>query len=540
MLKVFLVEDEIVIREGIKNNIDWNKEGFIFAGEASDGELALPMIQEVKPDIIITDIKMPFMDGLELSRLVKKEQPNVKIIILSGYNEFDYAKQAINIGITEYLLKPISSAKLLQAVVEVGNKIHKENEQKELVDQFKKEMLENKNIEKQKFFSDLVSKELSMTEMLERANALDMDLVSQAFNVILFNVMRKGYTSTSYSEEILKITDVLEEIVAENESIYMFDRAGEGWGFLVLGEVANDVSYMKTRLFERAIIEISKYDNLEYFGGIGEPVQRLRELPKSFDEANRAFSYRYVGKKNQIIHYEELGNMNLLVDDEIDLSTLDIGKIDRKIMENFLKSGSSEEVKHFILDYFDGLGADNINSLLFRQYVAMDMYFGTVAFIEELGYSSNDIIENCGEARGVAGELVTVESTKQYLERVLAKALELRDSITMKKYGNLIDDAIAYMKENFAREDISLNSVAASVNMSPSYFSSIFSQEMGKTFIEYLTNIRMEKAKELLMCTNMKTSEIGFEVGYKEPHYFSYIFKKTQECSPKDFRMRGK
>ena len=119
MLKVFLVEDEIVMREGIKNNINWTEEGFEFAGEASDGELAYPLIQKTRPDILITDIKMPFMDGLELSRLIKQEMPDIRIIILSGYDEFEYAKEAINIGITDYLVKPVSGAQLLAAVKKV-------------------------------------------------------------------------------------------------------------------------------------------------------------------------------------------------------------------------------------------------------------------------------------------------------------------------------------------------------------------------------------------------------------------------------------
>ena len=109
MIKVFLVEDEVVIRDAIKNSIDWEQEGYEFVGEASDGELALPMILKEKPDILITDIRMPFMDGLELSRLVKKELPDTNIIILSGYDEFEYAKEAIKIGISDYLLKPVSS-----------------------------------------------------------------------------------------------------------------------------------------------------------------------------------------------------------------------------------------------------------------------------------------------------------------------------------------------------------------------------------------------------------------------------------------------
>lgn len=130
MLKVFLVEDEIIMREGIKRKINWEQEGFEFVGDASDGELAYPLILQSKPDILLTDIKMPFMDGLELSRLVKKELPDTKIVILSGYDEFEYAKEAINIGITEYLLKPITSQQLLEALKKVEEMILEENSRK--------------------------------------------------------------------------------------------------------------------------------------------------------------------------------------------------------------------------------------------------------------------------------------------------------------------------------------------------------------------------------------------------------------------------
>ena len=148
MIKVFLVEDEIIIRNGIKNSINWEMHGYDFVGEASDGELALPMILEKKPDILITDIKMPFMDGLELSEQVKKVLPATKIMILSGYNEFDYAKMAIKIGVTDYLLKPISSEKLLDAVNKVAEEIRKEQSEKEQMNQYVREMQENKESEK--------------------------------------------------------------------------------------------------------------------------------------------------------------------------------------------------------------------------------------------------------------------------------------------------------------------------------------------------------------------------------------------------------
>ena len=130
MIKVFLVEDEVVIRNGIKKGINWEQEGFIFTGEASDGEVAYPLIKKARPDILITDIKMPFMNGLELSRMLKKEFPDMKILILSGYNEFDYAKQAITIGVTDYLLKPISAEQLLEEIKKVAVTIQKEREER--------------------------------------------------------------------------------------------------------------------------------------------------------------------------------------------------------------------------------------------------------------------------------------------------------------------------------------------------------------------------------------------------------------------------
>lgn len=142
MISVFLVEDEVIMRNGIKRNIPWEQEGFTFAGEASDGELAWPLIKKTRPDILITDIRMPFMNGLELSELVRKELPETKIIILSGYSEFDYAKQAITLGVTDYLLKPITSEKLLEAVRRVAAIVQEERAQRALVLQYEKEMQE--------------------------------------------------------------------------------------------------------------------------------------------------------------------------------------------------------------------------------------------------------------------------------------------------------------------------------------------------------------------------------------------------------------
>ena len=167
MIKVFLVEDEIVVREGIKNSIDWESKGFKFMGEAGDGELAYPIIKNTKPDIVITDIKMPFMDGLELSKLIKSEMPHIKIVILSGYDEFEYAKQAITLGVTEYLLKPISGNQLIKAIIPIRDTILKEKKQQEFLEKFHKEMKDNEQIKQYTFFQNMISSKQAYGKLIE-------------------------------------------------------------------------------------------------------------------------------------------------------------------------------------------------------------------------------------------------------------------------------------------------------------------------------------------------------------------------------------
>lgn len=538
MVKVFLVEDEIIMREGIKKNINWKEEGFEFAGEASDGELAYPLIRKVQPDILITDIKMPFMDGLELSRLVKKEFPQTKIMILSGYDEFDYAKEAINIGVTDYLVKPITGAKLLEAVKRVRETILSEREKKAYYDTFKLEMQESEHLERMKFFNDLVSNKLSVSESLERGKKLNLNLLANRYNIILFKVFKKEENAGEYSEDLVYVSDKISEAAKEQKEIVMFDRNTEGWAFLVK-ETEKSLEETWEEFKEILIGIIEEFSSLEYFGGVGMPVSRLREISKSFNEANKAFAYRYIIEKNQIAYYDSVENYQLMRDTEINLSSLDVGKIDRKIVDNFLKSGSKEEIDHFIDRYFLSLGEKNTNSLIFRQYLAMDIYFAIMSFIESLGYESQQIVQKCGDIHMMGSRMSTLENTKEQLKILFLEAIELRDLVSLKKYSTLLMNAKQYIKDNFQNEDISLNKVAASVNISPSHFSAIFSQEQGETFIEYLTSVRMEKAKELLKCSGMKSSEIAYAVGYKDPHYFSYLFKKTQNCTPKEFRLKG-
>lgn len=537
MLKVFLVEDEAIIRRGIKNNIPWEKEGFEFAGEASDGELAYPMIKKIKPDIVITDIKMPFMDGLELASIIKKELPDTKIIILSGYNEFDYAKRAISIGVTDYQLKPISSEKLLETIKRVGDIIWEEQAQKKLLEEYKIENQENLELEKAKLFYAMVDNSLSTVEILEWGQQLGLDMTASYYTVILLKIISSSAANT-YQEHLVEKESKVEEFLEHQECIYYFKRWGEGWFLLVRSEDEHEFADLLQGLkrYLEKLFSDNEKENLFYFGGIGSTVQRLRDVRQSFNSANRLFAARFFMEPNQIITEDELHRIETVHKENEDLKDINISNMDRKLLEDFLKVGDSEEAGPFLDTYFEKIGVGNYSSLMFRQYLMVDMFFCVSKFLEGLGSGSQEIMDKFGDVEEIKMRIHSTQQMFQYMKELFTEAMKFRDSLSHDKYSSLLEEAQKYVQQNYSSNEISLNMVASHVGISPSYFSTIFRQEAGSTFTEYLTEIRMEKAKELLRCTNKKTSEIAYDIGYKDAHYFSYIFKKTQGLTPKEYR----
>lgn len=539
-IKVFLVEDEMVIRRGIKNSIDWEKEGYIFCGEASDGELAYPMIIKEKPDILITDIRMPFMDGLELCKLVKKELPNIKILILSGYDEFDYAKEAIRLGVTEYLLKPISSGKLLEALNGVSESIRREKEDKDLVRKYMEEMRENTEHEKQKFFEQMIAGNLSMADALETGKKYEMNLSAGMYNLLLFR-FTLGKENRKSGELLGEAEYAIEKLTERLEYVFEFQRGVEGWAFLLMADNEEQMSE-RVKELSKDLEEIMKnYSTIAYFGGIGQPVARLRELEESFREAERALAARFTMELNRIISVEDI-RMAQNVDTLDDIEITSFGEIEktRTMLEKFLNNGAEDEIDEFVDVYINELPEENLKSVLMRQYIIMDAYIVMMSFCEKIEGIEGEMQAQSEELKNSMKTIQTLEEIKNYIRMLLKKIIGVRDTISGRRYSDIIEIAKDQIRKTYMSDEISLNTIVAEVGMSPSYFSSIFSKEMGKTFVEYLTEIRMDRAKELLMCSSMKTSEIGYEVGYKDPHYFSYIFKKTQNCTPKEFRARGK
>lgn len=531
MIKIFLVEDEFVVREGIKNNVDWKSNGYDFCGEASDGELAFPMIQKLKPDIVITDIRMPFMDGLTLSRLIKKDLPWIEIIILSGYEEFEYAKEGIKIGIAQYLLKPINGEDLLKEVDALAVKIEEKKKEREIKEKYIREIEENYLNERKELFQYLVTGSKSPAELFEISDKLNIDLSAIWYNVILIKVQSMAHAYGEYSGRLIEIEKKLGEIFSE-KNLLIFDRNLEGKALLFKADSREDILALQEEYITEMKKILKSYDNIRYFGGVGNPVNRLREIPFSFENASHAFAHRYLVKESLILDCRDIEEGIYTEQENFDIRDMNFKQIDRSKIREFLKFGEREETVYFVEEFFKDVGSSALKSNMFRQYIVMDTYFCIAEFLESLAFSKEEI--EAPDAN--SGVMQNPENSIGYLIRIICRALELRDKTVSNRYGDVVNEVIRYIEENYSDEELSLNVLASHVNFSPNHLSMVFSQQMGQTFIRYLTTYRMNKAKELLRCTGKRSSIISMEVGYKDPHYFSYLFKKTQGMTPTQYR----
>ena len=542
MLKIFLAEDEVVVRETIKRMIPWEELGFELVGEAADGEMALPLLLRQQPDLLITDIKMPFMDGLTLARLAKKEIPGLKVVILSGYDDFNYAKQAIGIGVEDYLLKPITKNALIERLSEIRSRYEHEKTQKEYYEKFQREMQAYEKNSSRDFFEALVDGSMDMMEVYKRAEKLGLDIVAEAYNVLIFTMNCDEDFSgqrDEYSSWEAESLELLENFFAGHSSAMLFRSNIFSYGVLLKGQ--RETIEENTRACVDEIRKIlSRQDGRrEWFLAVGQSVERLSQIQKSYHTASRAFSQRYLYDEN-ILYYDEMETMEhpggqAETEDNAYLQKVDVNALNPAILQKFLSNGLQEETENFVKDYFYAIGQEPMESLVFRNYVILNVRFSVISFIKGLGCDTNEM-ESADTEEVLAESGKNMESAIAYAKKMISQAIEIRDQNSGNKNRSILKTAVDFIDSHYMDEEISLNTVANVANVSSNHFSALFSQNMGQTFIEYLTTLRMNKAKELLRCTGMRSSEIAGEIGYKDAHYFSYLFKKTQGMTPSDYR----
>ena len=275
----------------------------------------------------------------------------------------------------------------------------------------------------------------------------------------------------------------------------------------------------------------------DWFLAVGQPVERLSSIKQSYHAASRAFSRRFL-YDDPVLYYEELKQEENRKDNSRYLKKIDINALNPAVLQRFLGSGLLDETEDFVKDYFHAIGHEAMESVVFRNYVILNIRFSVLGFLKKLGCEIEELeVQDTEEMMEERAR--SLDSAAKYAEEIIKKALVLRDENSGSKNKSILNSAIEYINTHYMDETLSLNTAAQVANISANHFSALFSQNMGQTFIEYLTSLRMLHAREMLRCTGKRSSEIAAEVGYKDAHYFSYLFKKTQGMTPSEYRKAG-
>lgn len=511
MKKVFLVDDEIAIREGIAKSINWENEGFVFCGDASDGEVALPLIERHQPDIVITDIKMPFIDGLELSRMIREKMPSTKIIILSGHDEFEYAREAMRIQVTEYCLKPVSSKDLLHILMKVSAQIEKEELNKKRLLDLKNQAMQSKTVARDKFLYELCEGLYSFSDAVKEASRLNIHLISSYYYVVMVE-------SKSDSHEF--------DWIEKDYLCLRFHRKVRESIFIMLGEskqqLENESEMIRQRLHK---YEEHSPDRSILFG-IGRVESRIKGISLSFSEADEEKNYSKIIRKYSTKETER----------DIE-SKKELHHFKRRDLIEFLKVGKECDIESFSRSYSSYLQTGNVRSQFTIYYFLMDFTITITHYLKEseTKTDNSEVMKEISQLEMNASWIRYYDEVISYMEKMLKLVLSTRNGSTI-HYSQSVQMAVNFIHQRFDDSQLSLQTVADAVNVSASYLSHLFSQETGTTLIEYLTNIRIEKAKELLKTTQNKTYEIANQVGYSDSHYFCRTFKKITGMTTRQFK----
>lgn len=515
MIQIFVVEDELLIRQNIRRIIEDLPSPYAFCGEASDGEMALSMMQELKPDILLTDIRMPFLDGFELIRHARAIMPWLKVIIISGFDDFEYARKAITLGVDQYFLKPIRPADLVKAIEEITRQLEEERTHpiSGAYDSDEVNLALRQHFMQELFFSGE-----STAVLLEKARSVKPEFTGSCYQPALF----------SFEAPAEDLGHVLQEVrtLLEKAEIPMYMVSGTLLiTVLVSGSDSESLADRICRFNAMARHELGEKAVITTV--LGSPVQRLSAIADSYRTATDMMRHVLLVYPGQFID----------VNDAVQV-TADILTVETNFSDSYrqkLQYLSREEVPSLVKDILSDPQYDN---MLKRYYTLIDVMKITIQFISKHDPSadSKDIAAELSSRFNLSATAAKKDLFEEALTELLSLTADPRTDGNETRRGYIISRTREYVAEHYNDPDISLLSVAAYANMSPAHFSTVFSQSTGKSFINYLTEVRIGKAKELLSSTDLKLSAIALEIGYNEPNYFSHVFRKLEGMTPKEYR----
>lgn len=533
MYKILLVDDEILVRDAIRENIDWGKLDCELIGDCENGKQAVEFVKTHEVDIVLTDILMPYMDGMELSHFLHDNYPDVLIVIFSGFGEFEYAKKAIQYNVSEYMLKPVTAMELTKVIENMKEKLDsrkKEQRKMESLTQVSQDYHKNANVIRSKALDCLVKCTREVQVSLDELERMGITFQAASYRVAVFDIdtysemyqmdMDKQQESALMAFVLFNVGD---EIVVREKAGVVYQEGNNRVCIIFAGNRTKEFSESIHRICHEIQKKVKEVIGLETSIGIGSWVRSPYELIYSYRLAAKAIDYRYLLGGNLLFDMEEKKTDNsIFLINDLEILTESIKSGDRRLMEKTLEQIETE-IKSALVE--------KSYACIYLQQVIRAIGNTCQSLSEEpekIIAQREALLKAVTEQRMFSQAAALVE---KYAQEVFDALQELNSS-SGQRQGML---AMDYIQKNYMDPCLSLNSICSYLNISTSYFSTIFKEMTGETFIEVLTRVRMEKAKELLENTTMKNYEIAEKVGFSDPHYFGISFKKITGKTPTEY-----
>lgn len=541
MLKMIIADDEQIILEGLKESIDWRSFGIEVTGAARNGVEALEMCRSCCADIMITDIKMPGLNGLDLVKEIKKLRPEIKIILISAYEQFDFAQKAISLGVLSYITKPLKKQRVIEEVMKARDLILLERLEKEDKSRLEELYASNLPILREHYHNSLIMGKTRLTgDYKKQLDSYEIDVDENNIGVFVCIIDNMEATSEEFFEKSvqiihLRIAEMIRELLPDkykrtifqsynNEVVTIYNASSD------IDETIKDVTLMAETIKNT----MKRETRISVSAGVGRIYPHIKDASLSYQESVKALNYRLVYGNNTVLYIsnvemKEMKHANLFIDLSEILTSV----------QNVLSTGKAEEVRKLIESKISSL----ISCKNIPYYYIQQVYCHLLSILLRTIYEMNILPEQLYDTPvHLYGELFkkqTLEDIEKWYGDLVIRACNAINEKKTVRSSYVIDAAVEYIKKN-CNKDISLGEVAEHVKLNPSYLSRIFKEETGSQFVEYVRNVKMEMAKELLKSSNKKIYEICEELGYLNVQYFSTVFKNTVGITPLEFKKKGR
>lgn len=525
MYTLLVVDDEALIREAITSIIDWESLGFTTIFQAEDGLEALEICRSDKIDLVLTDIVMPFMDGMELTRVLHDEFPQIHIVILTGHEEFEYAKEAIDMSVKNYILKPVGAKTLYSKMEAICKEFRIKATKEEYLSKMRTQVRQSIPVLREKFLYSLVCSQYNkMPNIEQRIQSLEIPLHSTKY---LIGVVDTDISQADLDMELYFFTlqNITNDTVGRQHCI--FDNNEQIIIIFNLDFYEDDAHDIALKTLDVLIKAIQSVMKIQVTCAVGSEVDSYEDLYYSYIEANQALDFRYSLGENKVYDIADLDYL----DHSFFYPYEDIKQVVYQI-----KTGNMQQIREAV-EHLSGVLVDRKNlSKVNIKMVFMELLNSILKEFSAVKNGKDDIWK---AGSSIYTSLDQDDSLHKVKERIIEFAIQVAEMLSKVQINSgqvTVDKVKKFVDANYSLEECSLSMAADNAGVSAGYLSALFKKLVGVKFIEYLTNVRMEQARLLLKTTDLKHYEVAYEVGYANPHYFSVAFKKHVGVSPSEFK----